>query len=255
MNHNYTNTELLTKYLDGELQGEQLRNLELRINEDNKLQQELENLKISMEAIKTYGLYKKVSSIHSDMMKEFKQQPLPRIGRANKFVTNTLKIAATVFIIAGSILLYQYITLSSQSLFRNNFQSYTLHENRGSEIESTLGQQYKLTNYSRVIELFRQLPIKTIEDYFIAGNAYLRQDNPAEAIKCFLSVGEINKVQQSHLYEDDTEYYLAMSYLENNEPARAFPLFEKIHADKSHLYHSKVSEWFLRKLHWLHDKP
>ena len=223
MNHNYTNTELLTKYLDGQLQGEQLKNLELRIKEDKSLQEELDNLKISIEAIKSYGLYKKVSSIHSDMMKEFNQQALPRIGSANKFVKNTLKIAATVFIISGSMLLYQYITLSSQSLFRNNFQAYSLHENRGNETESPLEQQYKLTNYSTVIELFQQLPTRTIQDYFIAGNAYLQQNNPAEAMKCFLSVREINKVQQTHLYEDDTEYYLAMSYLENNEPSRAVP--------------------------------
>ena len=255
MNNNFTNTELLTKYLDGELQGEQLKNLELRIKEDRSLQHELDNLKISIEAIKSYGLYKTVSSIHSDMMKEFNQQALPRIGGAKKFLRNTLKIAATIFIILGSVLLYQYITLSSQSLFRNNFQAYTLHENRGNETESPLEQQYKLTKYSAVIELFQRLPTKTIQDYFIAGNAYLRQGSPAEAAKCFLSVRELNKEQQSHLYEDDTEYYLAMSYLENNEPSRAVPLFEKIHADKSHLYHSKVSEWFLRKLHWLHDKP
>ena len=255
MNPNDTNTELLTKYLDGELQGEQLKNLELRIKEDNNLQRELEDLKISMEAIKSYGLYKKVSSIHSDMMKEFNHQALPRIGSTNKFVRNSLKIAATIFIISGSVLLYQYITLSSQSLFRNNFQAYTLHENRGNETESPLEQQYKLTKYYTVTELFQRLPTKTIQDYFIAGNAYLQQDNPAEAAKCFLSVLEINKIQQTHLYEDDAEYYLAMSYLENNEPSKAVHLFEKIHADKSHLYHSKVSEWFLRKLHWLHDKP
>ena len=105
-----------------------------------------------------------------------------------------------------------------------------------------------------VIELFRQLQTRTIQDYFIAGNAYLQQNNSSEAIKCFLSVQEINKVQQTHLYEDDTEYYLAMSYLQHNETAKAFPLFEKINADKNHLYHSKVSGWFLRKLHWLHAK-
>lgn len=255
MNPNYTNTELLTKYLDGELKGEQLENLELRIKEDDNLQQELEDLKISMEAIKSYGLYKKVSSIHLDMMKEFRQQPLPQIGRANIFIKNTLKIAAAIFIILGSTLLYQYITLSPQSLFRDNFQAFTLHENRGNEIGSPLEQQYKLANYPQVIKLFQQLSAKTIQDYFIAGNSYLKRDNPAEAAKCFLSVGEINKTQQSHLYEDDAEYYLAMSYLENNEPTKAFPIFEKIHADKSHLYHTKVSAWFLRKLHWLHDKP
>jgi tetratricopeptide (TPR) repeat protein len=88
----------------------------------------------------------------------------------------------------------------------------------------------------------------------MAGNAYLKLNNAAEAITCFLSVQQINSTQQTHLYQDDTEYYLAMSYLKNDEPSKAIPLFEKIHADKNHLYNSKVSWWFLEKLHWLHSK-
>ena len=71
------------------------------------LQQELENLKVSLEAIKSYGLQQKVSLIHSAMMAEFKQQPLPRIGSGSKFVKNALRVAATVTIILGSSVLYQ----------------------------------------------------------------------------------------------------------------------------------------------------
>jgi hypothetical protein len=254
MNYNYTNTELLTKYLDGELHGEPLEKLEIQILEDTALQQELENLKISLEAVKSYGLHQRVSLIHSSMMKELNRGPLAYTGRSNTLIKNTLRIAATVIIILGSVLLYQYITLSPQSLFQNNFQAYALHENRGNEIESPMEVQYKLSNYPTVTELFRQLQTTTIQDYFIAGNAYLQQGNAGEAIKCFLSAREINKQQQTHFHEDDIEYYLAMSYLQHNETAKAFPLFEKIKADKNHLYHSKVSAWFLRKLHWLHNK-
>ena len=125
MNNNYTNTELLTKYLDGELQGEQLEKLEIQIKGDNNLQQELENLKISLETIRSYGLLQKINVIHADMMKELQHGPLPYIGGTNKFIKNTLRIAASIIIIAGRILLYQYLTVSSQSLFQNNFQAYT----------------------------------------------------------------------------------------------------------------------------------
>jgi tetratricopeptide (TPR) repeat protein len=254
MNNNYTNTELLTRYLDGELEGEPLKDLETRIKEDLNLRQELDDLKVSMEAIRTYGLYNKVSSVHADMMEEFRRQSIPLQRKTNKFFRNALRIAATVIIILGSLLVYQYANLSPRTLFKDNFQSFALHENRGTEIESPLQQQYKLTNYPTVTVLFQQLKTKTIQDYFIAGNAYLQQNNSAEAIKCFESVQEINGLQKTHVYEDDTEYYLAMSYLRNQEPQKAIPIFEKIHSDKSHLYNSKVSEWFLMKLHWLPGK-
>jgi hypothetical protein len=60
-----------------------------------------------------------------------------------------------------------------------------------------------------------------------------------------------NAEQQTHLFDDDTEYYLAMSYLKNGQASDAVPIFEKIHEEPTHLYHDKVGNWFLRKLHWL----
>ena len=45
MNPNYTNTELLTRYLDGELDNDQSKKLESRIKEDDNLKEELNNLK------------------------------------------------------------------------------------------------------------------------------------------------------------------------------------------------------------------
>jgi tetratricopeptide (TPR) repeat protein len=252
MNPNNTNTELLTRYLDGELDDDQSRKLEVSIKEDDDLKEEFNNLKISIEAIKSFGLIEKVNSIHSEMIKELKEQPIHKIGARNSFVKNTLRIAATVVILLGSAFIYLYITLSSNSLFKNNFTEYTLHENRGNDNQSLIEQEYKLAHYSKAVELFQQQPSKTLQDYFIAGNAWLELNNPSEAIQCFLSVQQINATQQTHLYQDDAEYYLAMSYLKNGEPSKAIPLFEKIHADDNHLYQSKVTWWLLKKLSLLH---
>jgi tetratricopeptide (TPR) repeat protein len=254
MNPNYTNTELLTKYLEGELDDAASKKLELRINEDNSLKEELDNLKISLEVIKSFGLHEKVGSVHAEMMKELKDTPMHKSGVANRFIRNALRVAATVIILLGVASVYEYLTLSSNSLFKNNFQEYTLHENRGNNNETMIDQEYKLSHFSKATELFSAEQSKTLHDYFIAGNAYLQLNNPADAIKCFLSVQQINELQHTHIYQDDTQYYLAMSYLENKEPAKAIPLFEKIHADGNHLYHSKVTWWFLKRLQLLRYK-
>ena len=161
------------------------------------------------------------------------------------------RVAATVIILLGVASVYEYLTLSSNSLFKNNFQEYSLHENRGSNNESMIEQEYKLSHLSKVMELFSEEQSKTLQDYFIAGNAYLQLDNTSDAIKCFLSVQQINALQHTHFYQDDAEYYLAMSYVENNELSKAIPLFEKIYADSDHLYHSKVTWWFLKRLQLL----
>src|ERR1700693_586968 len=181
MSPNYTNTELLTKYLDKELDDDQFEKLELRLKEDANLKEEFDNLKVSLQAIKSLGLYEKVGSIHAEMMKEFNEQPVKKIGSSKGFIKNTLRIAATVIILLGSVLMYQYITLSSNSLFKNNFREYTLHVNRGNNSQSPVEQEYKLSHYAEAIELFQGSQSKTLQDYFIAGNAYLELNNPSEA--------------------------------------------------------------------------
>ena len=155
MNHNYTNTELLTKYLDGELPDEELNKLETRIKGDNDLQEELDDLKISIEAVKSYALREKVHSIHGDMMKEIEQQS-PKKGKIRSLAWYALRIAAAVIIIAGGTLFYEYTNLTSESLYENNISDYTLHENRGTETRTELQEEYETSNYAAVISSFRK---------------------------------------------------------------------------------------------------
>ncbi|MEP7231336.1 MAG: hypothetical protein ABI691_13840 [Ginsengibacter sp.] len=251
MKPDFTNTQLLTQYLDGELTPESAGQLQQRINTDKDLEEELENLKISLEAVKSFGLRGRVSAIHTGMMKEVQQQTLPKKGKIRNLTWYSLRIAAAVLIIAGSAIFYQYITLSSTSLYEKNFSSYTLHENRGADNKSVLQAAYESANYTAAINSFEKTPIKNTQDYFLAGNAYLYLDKPSDAIQCFLAIQQLNNQQQTHQYTDDAEYYLAMSYLKNNEPAKALLLFEQIHTDKNHLYNSKVSSWFLQKIKWV----
>lgn len=251
MKPDFTNTQLLTQYLDGELTAESAGQLQQRISTDKALEEELENLKISLEAVKSFGLRGRVSAIHTGMMKELQQETLSKKAKIRNLVWYSLRIAAAVIIIAGSALFYQYTTLSSSSLYEKNISSYTLHENRGTNNKSALQAEYETANYKAVINAFEKTTIKNTQDYFLAGNAYLYLDKPSDAIQCFLAIQQLNKQQQTHQYTDDAEYYLAMSYLKNNEPAKALPLFEKIHSDKNHLYNSKVSSWFLQKIKWI----
>ena len=99
-----------------------------------------------------------------------------------------------------------------------------------------------------VIQLFSGLKNPQASDYFLAGNAFLSRHQPVKAIESFLTLEQINSNSSSPSFEEDTEYYLALSYLDNQEPGKALPLLEKIHADPNHPYHKKVSTWFLLKV-------
>ena len=57
-------SEKLILYLDGELSDSEKSNLEQQLAADKALQDELESLQSTRQAIKLYGLKQKVASVH-----------------------------------------------------------------------------------------------------------------------------------------------------------------------------------------------
>jgi hypothetical protein len=140
----------------------------------------------------------------------------------------------------GSLSVYEYTRLSPSNVYKDHYQPYTLRATRGSGAAAdTRPGDVGAVNRSQ------------LNKYFLAGNTFLEQGKTTDAIRCFLQVRKQNLEQGTHILEDDTDYYLGMSYLLNKQISLALPLFEKIHADPSHLYHDKVSRWFLLQLHLL----
>ena len=81
MSENSTHTDLLIQYMDGELSGEQLEILEKNLRDDAVLRDEYASLKMTREAMKSYGLKSKIQTIHTEMMGELKSNPaIPQEG-------------------------------------------------------------------------------------------------------------------------------------------------------------------------------
>lgn len=248
MNNNFTITELLIQYLDGDLEEGQLNAIKKSIEDNADVREELQQLSLAKDAIKSYGLKNKVSFIHKEMMEELKQNNTSNTGGVvRKMIQYTARIAAIVILVLGSVEAYQYLTLSSKKLFNETYTAFNLHESRG-QINSEIEDAFKNANMNMVIEQFNSAKIPDTKDYFFAGHAFLSQHQPAKAIDAFITLQQKNKTDNTHYFEEDIDYYLALSYLANNEPAKAIPLFEKIHSDKNNPYHQKVSSWFLIKV-------
>jgi hypothetical protein len=246
MNENSTQTELLIQYLDGELQGELLVAVERSIEENASVREEFENLKLAKEATRSYGLKGKISSIHTEMMQELKEDTVHKTAIIKKILPYVIRIAAVVIVLFGLSSVYQYITATPEKLFNENFHAFDLHVIRGSS--SSLEDLYEKGDMNGLIQQFNQLKSPQAKDCFLAGNAFLTKHRPAEAIEAFIRLEQINKTNHTHYFEEDVEYFLALAYLANNEAAKALPIFEKIHADPNHPFHLAVSGWFLRKV-------
>jgi hypothetical protein len=250
MSENLTSTDLLIQYLDGELQGEQQDLIKKNIEVNNATREEFERLQLAKEAIKQYGLKNKIGAIHIDMMRELKTDITAKPGIVRQLIRYSIRIAASALIIVGLAISYQYFTASPDKLFSENFAAFDLHETRGAAA-SPLVDVYKKGNMQEVIANFNALQQPQPQDYFLAGNAFLSTSQPDKAIQEFMALQLKNTADKTHYFEEDVEYYLALSYLKNQEANKAIPIFEKIHADKNHAYHKKISAWFIAKLHRL----
>jgi hypothetical protein len=247
MNNNFTTTELLIQYLDGDLDEAQAADIKNKIDGDQLVREELTNLRIAKEAVAAYGIKNRVGLIHKEMMKELKTESPATGGVVKSMLRYSLRIAAILILAAGSFFTYQYFSATPEKLFSQNFTSFTIHETRGTGT-SALKEAYQKNNMPGVIEQFKLLQQPEAEDYFLTGNAFLNTRQPAKAIEAFTTMQQKNKINNTHYYEEDAEYYLAMSYLAADEVDNAFPLLKKINADINHPYHQHVSDWLLRKV-------
>ena len=247
MSENSTNTDLLIKYLDGELEGVELESIKKNMETDPTLREELENLRLAREAVIAYGLHKKIQSIHPEMMQELRENTSKTPGITRMIFQYSFRVAAVLIVLFGISSLYQYYTSTPEKLFNENFHSYDLRVTRGSS-NSSLEDLYEKGDMAGLINQFNNLKSPQATDYFLAANAYLNTHHADSAIITFLRLQNLNQTNHTHFFEEDTEYFLALSYLGNKEPAKALPLFEKIHANPNHPFHSAVSAWFLSRL-------
>ena len=70
MDNNFTKTELLIQFMDGELDKEQTDALEKNIREDASMADELESLRLAKDTVKRYGLQNRIHAINAEMMDE-----------------------------------------------------------------------------------------------------------------------------------------------------------------------------------------
>lgn len=254
MDNNNDYSEKLIRYLDGELSEAERKTLQTELENNTTMRQELDNLILTKGMIKNYGLTQKVSGIHETMMQEMAMH-----APATKTVVRSLpkmmmRIAASIIILVGLFGLYQYLTVSPGNLYNDKYTAYQVATMRGTTAESALEKAYSEKKYDEVLALYGQTINPAANEQFLAAQAYLTKADYNNAIVLFNAIIEKNKTTNAATLNDDAEYYLALSYLKNKETVKALPLFKKIHDDKDHLYHNKISSWYLAKVKLLNWK-
>ncbi len=245
MNDNSRHTETIINYLDGELTGEDLKQFEALLSADDAVRGELENLQLAQSAVRRFGLKTQVASVHSEMMAEFARDD-KRPATIYRFMRPALRIAASLLVLLSAIGVYEYATVSPAKLYNENYRPYQESVARGASETSALEKAYLAGNPSLVISLYSKMGSTTNKAKFLTAQSYLATNQYLRAIRLFNTV--IGSPTSDGSFKDDAEYYLALSYLQHSEPAKAEPIFQNIYDDKDHPYRDRVSYWTLLKI-------
>lgn len=238
--------EVLVQYLDGELQGSDKATLEQRLNADTQLQEQLEDLFATREAVKIYGMHQQVSSIHRQMMDEM-APPVRSIAPVRRILRYSVAAAASIILVVGMFFAYNFYKLSSNRVFNDNYSQYELSDLRGGgTTPTTVEEAYRNKDYKKVITL--AAGSNDAQTVFLAGNAYVEQDNFPKAIEAFSHVISLEQSVKGSILKDQAEYDLALAYVRNKDFDQSLELLHKIQNDPAHLYHDKVSNKLIRQV-------
>jgi tetratricopeptide (TPR) repeat protein len=248
MNNFTLNTELLIRYMDGEVTGQEKLELDRRLLSEAALQEEFENLQLAREAVRINGISEKVKTIHREMIREF---PVRRTVKMKQFFRYSAAVAAAVVLIVVSVLAYNFFSLSPEKLYSQYHVNYELITMRDDSVRlSVLEKAYKEKNFNGVTVFANQGKLYSDHDRLLAGLAFLELNNPAKAIPHLKNILSANKNEKDQVYQS-AEYYLALAYLRNLDYDLSLELMEKINNDPSHLYHRNITARLIRKVKML----
>ena len=154
MDNNNTYTEKLVRYLDGELSESESAALRTELDNNAEMQKEMNNLILTKDFIKNYGIIQKVSGIHQEMMKEMKMQKNTAKPPVKTLPKMIMRIAAGIILLVGLFGLYQYFTVSQGNLYIDRYEAYQVANMRGTSNANNIEKAYSKKKYDEVIGLY-----------------------------------------------------------------------------------------------------
>jgi hypothetical protein len=243
MDENLHNTELWLRYLDGELDQDEKQKLEQQLAADELLRSELEQLKVSIAAIRYHGIQQQVAAVHQEVVK---QKSSGKVAGMRSRVRSVLAVAASVLIIILGASIFYIAGLSNDKVYNEAYVDFTLSASRSGDTTSAINEAYAVNDFNNVIALSKTKASLSDQQKLLVGISNLKIGNYTDAIA---QLADVTKSNTS--YKSDGEFYLAMSYLKVKNYDAALSIMKKIHDDPNHLYHERITDKQLREVRLL----
>jgi len=218
----------------------------------DELMKELQTHEAAAVAIQRNAVLRQVSLVHNAYFKNRNKEAWTVRGNFRFW----LSAAAILIVVPALIVMFLYATNSPDRLFASQYHTYRLNVDRTSSPSNKelLVSNYQDGKYNEVITQFESLTSKSVGDKMIAAFAYMELNNYKAAIPLFNAVISNNIVTRENLYQDEAEYYLALSYLKAKQIEQSYQLFSKIYSDTEHTFNGRLNKWFIMRLKWLREQ-
>ena len=242
-------TDLMIRYADNEVNADEKTAFENLLQQDKNLDERYQLLLTAKQAIRAQGLKQRVQGLHKQYLQEVEpvEKQEAKIIRPSFFKT-FMRVAAVFILAVFGYGVFEYTTTDNQSLYNENFTQYQLPVNRGEGNTDMIDSLYSTQNYMAVISSAIAQSQSNQKDYFLAAQSYLKLNNTNKAIEFFEKIESINDTASQKYFADETDYYLALAYIKNNNIDKAEKQLDKITSDKQHLFYNKAKEISKTKL-------
>lgn len=252
---NETKEELLDRIVLGRFDDEEISAM-IPAEEQEDFLNELALHRSAAAIIQRHSIIEQVRTVQDSFLEKYRETKKEG-DEAYKWngryiVRSFIGIAAAFIITCSIIVLYWFNGNTGEKLFSERYKPYRVNVERSdANSNSPIVRQYLQENFNQVIVAHENTPATTARDKMVAASAYLHESRYDEAIKLLSDIISQNLATGNRLYNDEAEYYLALSYLKKKETGKAVQLFEKIYADKEHTFNSEIDWWFITRVKWL----
>ena len=244
--------EQLVLYLDGSLEGAEKAALERLLETDPAVQAAYGRLQEARAAVQYYGIQQQVAALHGGMMRELRGGN-HRGAAVRKMFRYGMAAAASLLLILGTYLGYQFFRLSPDRVFSAHYRHYEAVTMRGNNVTENrdLLVAYQNGRYQEVTGRVDTMQRPSQQERFLGAMSAMESRDDTRAIRWLQEIISVNQRAPEPLLNDEAEYYLALTYIRNKDFDFALTLLEKIKDDPGHTYHSRVDRKLIRKVRWL----
>jgi len=230
--------ELLLDYLDGLLEEDSAKKIEMAIGESDELKSIVEGIKLYYE---NEGQDRDKLELYIDQVRiKFQSRAMINDHSAQtpgSKVFNWLKVAAVLafILVAGLLLIYNFISPDVDEMIAGQIENrydapiaFRNGESTNELIWSKVLNAYEQKNYDDALNYLDKIPVN--DERYIDGQFYkglcLLYMNPVDYEK---SIRYLSFVSESeHRLKEPADWFLALAYFKNNNQKQAADSFQKI---------------------------